>query len=125
MTHIHFCSDSRHLIRLSVRELEESQKMQILVRIRTKDLQLTDLNASSISLLLESASIAVYEIKPTALGAINPTYRTLLVHQILGFDFVNSELPIKIFVPHFEMEYFSKREFMIEFNEKIFIKLSG
>ena len=67
----------------------------------------------------------MYEIKPTALGAISPTYRTLLVHQLLGYDFVNGELPVKIFVPHFEMEHFPKREFMIEFNEKAFIKLSG
>ena len=44
---------------------------------------------------------------------------------MLGFDFVNGELPLKIFVPHFEMEHFSKRQFMIEFNEKAFVKFSG
>lgn len=42
-----------------------------------------------------------------------------------GFDFVNEELPLTIFVPHFEMEYFPKRQFMIEFNEKTFVKFMG
>ena len=42
-----------------------------------------------------------------------------------GFDFVNGELPLTIFVPHFEMEHFLKRQFMIEFNEKTFVKFSG
>lgn len=74
---------------------------------------------------LESVSVAVYEIKQTGLGSINPTYRNLLAHQMQGFDFVNGELPLTIFVPHFEMEHFLKRQFMIEFNEKTFVKFSG
>ena len=48
-----------------------------------------------------------------------------MLHHSLGYDFVNNELPVKIFVPHFEMDVFSKRQFMIEFDEKTFVKFSG
>ena len=62
--------------------------MKITIKLKSKDVQ-PDLNASSTNLQLESVSVAVYEIKQTGLGSINPTYRNLLAHQMQGFDFVN------------------------------------
>ena len=86
---------------------------------------LTEATQTATNTQLESASTVVFEIRPTPTGTINPTYRNILLHHSLGFDFVNNELPLKIFVPHFEVDVFGKREFMIEFDEKTFIKFSG
>ena len=53
--------------------------MKITIKLKSKDVQ-PDLNASSTNLQLESVSAAVYEIKQTGLGSINPTYRNFLAH---------------------------------------------
>ena len=101
--------------------------MQILLGMRMKENRpsLTEGVQTATNTQLETASTVVYEIKQTPTGSINPTYRNILLHHSLGFDFINNELPLKIFVPHFETDVFGKRQFAIEFDEKSCIQFSG
>ena len=98
-------------MRISVRELEESQKMQILLRLRMRENRpsLTESTQTATNTQLETASTTVYEIKQTPTGSISPTYRNILLHHSLGFDFVSNELPLKMFAPYFEVDVFGKR----------------
>ena len=38
---------------------------------------------------------------------------------------MNKELPLRVLVPHYENQFFGKREFVIEFDECMYIKFKG
>ena len=74
---------------------------------------------------LQSTKVSVYEIVYPTTGLYREPYRTVCLHKSPGFDFVNRELPLRILIPHYEPAFFDKREFIIEFDDCMYIKFKG
>ena len=110
------------MVRMSVRELDESQKM--LCRFNLCEIDSKSRGASTVDanvLLVNntseekidflSAKIEVFEvIKPTRGSKV---YRMRCLHHVEATDETISEniIPMKILVPHYEVNFFNQRIF--------------
>ena len=74
---------------------------------------------------LQSTRVAVYEVVHPTIGMSTEPYRTVCLHKSPGYDFVKKDLPLRVLVPHYEPEFFDSRQFVIEFDEKMFVEFSG
>ena len=111
---------------MSVRELDESQKMLCrfnLCEIDSKSRGASTVDAGSALLVNNSneekidflsAKIEVFEvIKPTRGTSGSKVYRMRCLHHVEATDETVSEniIPMKILVPHYEVNFFNQRMF--------------
>ena len=69
--------------------------------------------------------MAIYEVVYPTTGLYKEPYRTICLHKSAGYDFVNKELPLRVHIPHYEVEHFDQREFIVEFDDCMYVKFRG
>ena len=74
---------------------------------------------------LSSTKVSVYELIRPQIGTNRQPYRAICLHKSAGFDFVKKELSLRVLIPHYELEFFERREFVIEFDDRMFIRFTG
>lgn len=110
---------------MSVRELQESQKMLCKFNIREGSTTAgapSSKGASNNSSLLVGSDekidlwLAKYEVYEIISPMTGGSYRMRCLHSTKSFDEIEGEvsIPITILVPHYEVSYFAQRVFHIE-----------
>lgn len=104
------------MVRMSVKELEESQKILMTIKLREAEKQRTSTSTVGGSLLIPSDNkIDLWEAKTEVYELLRPmkgeSYRTRCLHHNGGFKELKSEIeiPLTILVPHYEVNFFKER----------------